>query len=256
MAVKFSIITAVYNAESCLERAINSVISQQGADFEFIVIDGGSKDNTVEIIKKYSEHISYWISERDRGIYDAWNKGVLKAKGEWILFLGADDLLLPDALHKYQVFIDTMAGPDTMYISSRIRMIDAKGNVTRVKGWPWEWPYFLREMTVAHPGSLHSRLLFEKYGLFNIDYKITGDYELLLRPKEELKTLFMDYITVDMSEGGASDSVAALKEHYKAATRTGGGMKAIIGANFLYILMKVTTKKFLRKWNINVYLKK
>lgn len=256
MPVKFSIITATYNAGSCLERAIKSVIAQQNTDYEFIVIDGGSKDNTVEIIKKYSDHISYWVSERDKGIYDAWNKGVLKAKGEWILFLGADDLLLPHALQKYQQFLDTRNEPDVLYVSSRIRMIDANGKVTRVKGWPWEWPYFLREMTVAHPGSLHSRLLFEKYGLFNINYKITGDYELLLRPREHLKTLFMDDITVDMSEGGASDSIAALKEHYKAATLTGGGRKAIIGANFLYILMKVSTKKFLRRWNINVYLKK
>lgn len=255
MAVKFSIITAVYNAESCLEQAIKSVIAQEG-DYEFIVIDGGSKDKTVEIIEKYSKYISYWVSEPDKGIYDAWNKGVLKANGEWILFLGADDTLLPGALHKYQVFIDNMSEPDTLYISSRIRMIDTKGNIIRIKGWPWEWPYFLREMTVAHPGSLHSRLLFEQYGLFNTQYKITGDYELLLRPKENLKTLFMDYITVNMSEGGASDSVGALKEHYKAATRTGGGKKAVIGANFVLILMKITVKKFLRKWNVNVYLKK
>ena len=88
----FSIITVTYNAERWLERTILSVLSQSYPNIEYIIIDGGSTDGTVDIIKKYEERIAYWVSEPDKGIYDAMNKGIQKATGEWINFMNAGDV--------------------------------------------------------------------------------------------------------------------------------------------------------------------
>lgn len=252
---KISIITASYNAEAFIERAIQSVFSQGYRDMEFLIIDGGSKDKTVEIIRKHANSISYWVSEPDNGIYDAWNKGLAKATGDWVMFLGCDDLLVPGALQDYSDFMDQLPG-DVQYISSKNQMVDADHKPIRVKGWPWKWPFFLKEMTVAHPGSLHAKQLFETYGKFNTNYKIVGDYEFLLRPKGQLKTAFMDKVTVVMQEGGASDSVAAIKEQYKAATLTGNypAGKALLNASVVFAKFKL--KKALRAAGINAYLRK
>lgn len=252
---KISIITASYNAEEFIERAIQSIVDQQYDNMEYLIIDGGSKDGTVEIIKKYADKINYWISEPDKGIYDAWNKGLAKATGDWIMFLGCDDLLVPGALQYYSDFINQLP-ENIQYISSKNQIVDIHNNPIRIKGWPWKWPFFLKEMTVAHPGSLHAKKLFEAYGNFNTNYKIVGDYEFLLRPKEQLKTAFMDRITVVMQEGGASDSVAAIKEQYKASTLTGNysTSKALLNASIVYAKFK--SKKALRAAGINAYLRK
>src|SRR2546426_834552 len=94
-----SIVIVVYNAGSTLKHAIESVLNQTYKNIELIIIDGGSNDNTLQIINNYSSQIGYFISEKDNGIYDAMNKGILAAKGDWILFLGADDILYrPDII--------------------------------------------------------------------------------------------------------------------------------------------------------------
>ena len=252
-----SIIIATYNADKFLEQCLYSIIPQVTDNIEIIIIDGDSKDDTVEIIKKHQEHISYWISEPDKGIYDAWNKGIENASGNWIMFIGADDQLVPDAIQAYnQILISNSDIENIDFISCKVEMIDENGNSIRIKGWPHTWPLFLREMTVAHPGALHSKKLFLKYGNYNIDYKIVGDYELLLRAKDSLKSLFVDKIIVKMREGGASDSVKAIKEHFRAATSTGGGAKYSASLNFLLVYSKFKIKKLGRKLNLNLYLRK
>lgn len=254
--MKFSIIIATYNAENFLDRAITSLISSL-AGHELIIIDGGSKDSTLDIIKRYQNDIAYWISEADKGIYDAWNKGVQKATGDWIMFLGADDRLLAGALDSYQTFIKNHPQKDELlYVSSRMRMVDQQNNPIRVKGWPWEWPKFLKEMTVAHPGSLHSKKLFEKYGPFDASFRSAGDFELLLRPKDKLPAAFMNEITVEMQEGGISDGLVGIKEHCIAAIKTGGvpPTQAYFHAGWVYA--KYNGKKLLRNFGINAYLKR
>jgi glycosyltransferase involved in cell wall biosynthesis len=254
---KISIVTAVYNGGKTLETLIKSVAVQKHSNFEFIIIDGGSSDNTVDIIKKYPDIVSYWMSERDQGIYDAWNKGIKIATGDWIMFIGADDVLLPNALMDYGAFISKLDDVNRIdFISSRLEMVDTEGNFLRVKGWKWEWPLFLKEVTIAHPGALHAKKLFAKYGIFNIDYKIVGDFELLIRAKESLATAFMDIKTVRMSEGGTSDSVSAIKEHFKAAVNTGGNSKISAFVNAINVYLKFKIKKGARKLGLNLYLKR
>ncbi|MFD2936746.1 glycosyltransferase family 2 protein [Spirosoma flavum] len=252
---KISIITAVYNGGKYIEGLMKSIVDQNYSNLELILIDGGSTDNSIEIIEQFNQHVFYWISEPDQGIYDAWNKGIDKATGDWIMFLGCDDILMPEALHKYGDYINGLSH-EVDYISSKMKMFDENMNFIRTKGWRWEWPRFLRDMTVAHPGSLHSRALFEKYGKFNIAYKIVGDYEFLLRPRNKLRTAYYDEITVIMREGGASDSWAAIREQYLASTQTGNYSLLHAAANMYYIGSKFYTKKYLRTLGINAYLKK
>ena len=257
MSVKFSIITAVFNAENLLGELLESILSQTFNDYEIILIDGDSKDNTVQVIKKYENNVAYWVSEPDKGIYDAWNKGVMQATGEWIMFLGADDKLLPDALESYAGFLDQYEGQDKpLYISSRMEILDLNKKLIRVKGWPWEWPFFLKEMTVAHPGSIHSRRLFDTYGLFDISYRSSGDYELLLRPRQMLRGAFLNKITVKMQEGGMSDSALGIEEHCRAAIHTGGCSPIAAYSNALWVYAKFKGKKMFRRMGINAYLKK
>lgn len=204
-----SIITATYNAENFLESSIQSIVNQTYQNFEYIIIDGGSTDRTVQIIEDHKTVISHWMSEPDNGIYDAWNKGLNKAEGEWIVFLGADDQLLPDSLETYVNFITSNQPGQFDYISSRVRRIRPDTSIEGIVGKPWKWKEFKFRMTTAHPGSFHSSRLFAKTGTYNTEYKIVADYEILLRFGKDLKAGYIDKITVNMSTGGRfADSVS------------------------------------------------
>lgn len=214
-----SIITAVYNAENYLPQCIQSVLSQSYKNFEYILIDGGSTDDTVNIIKRYQNQLAYWISEPDKGIYDAWNKGLAVAKGEWIAFVGADDLLYPDALQTYiEHIVSHSRRTELEFVSSRIKLVKADLSLVTYVGAPWAWDQFKLDMITWHVGCLHSKHLFETYGFFNSFYRTSGDYELLLRPKEKLVTSFVDKVTVQMRVGGISNKMLykAIKETYHA----------------------------------------
>lgn len=216
-----TVVTVVFNGVATLEQSILSVINQSYDNVEYIIIDGGSTDGTVDILRKYEHAIDYWVSEPDNGIYDAWNKAVHLASGEWIAFLGADDLYLDGALEAYVNLIAECQDIQLDYISSRV-ILSAGDRVLRIIGQKWNWKTFQRYMNVAHVGSLHSRSLFEKYGLYDTTYRICGDYELLLRPKEKLKAAYFSLTTVNMNIGGASDSSLALCEAERAKVVTGG----------------------------------
>lgn len=99
--LEISIVIATFNAAKTLERCLQSIVPQLTDATELVIVDGGSEDETLSIIKKYEQYVAYTVSEPDKGIYDAWNKGVKVAHGEWIMFIGADDILLPNALTLY-----------------------------------------------------------------------------------------------------------------------------------------------------------
>jgi len=231
-----TVITVVFNGAKTLEQTILSVINQSYKSVEFIIIDGESTDGTLSIIRKYEHAIDYWVSEPDKGIYDAWNKGVAKASGEWIAFLGADDIYLEGAIDAYVNFICGFAGRHLDYISSRANLI--KGTkVIRTVGQKWNWKSFKKYMNVAHVGSLHSRILFEKYGLYDATYKICGDYELLLRPRENLQVGFMNITTVNMSVDGISNSNLSVFDEV-ARIKIRHGLKTKFWANLDLIYSK------------------
>jgi glycosyltransferase involved in cell wall biosynthesis len=217
-----TVITVTYNAARMLEQTILSVINQDYPNVEFIIIDGGSNDGTLDILRKYEHAIDYWVSEPDKGIFDAWNKGVSLSSGDWVAFLGADDIYLDGALDAYAAAIARNDDTAPDYISSRVNLM--KGDkIVRVIGRRWNWRAFNKYMNVAHAGSLHHVRLFEKWSGFNLNYRICGDYELLLRPGADLRADYFDQPTVNMSIGGVSDANwRALLEMTRAKVHTGG----------------------------------
>lgn len=215
--MKISIIIATWNAAKTLNRCLGSIVPQLTNETELIIIDGGSNDNTNEIIDSYGNKVSVHITEPDKGIYDAWNKGVKNAKGDWVMFIGADDVLLPDALNSYlKVIYETSNICDFDYICAHNEFVDMKGKLLKVLGDMPEWSKMRRGMAAAHVASLHNRhSLFETIGGYNLDFKICADYELLLRKKDKLKALFIPDHIAKMTVGGMSFSTKAIVETYK-----------------------------------------
>ena len=200
---KLSIIIATYNSAKTLEKCLYSIESQKFKDIEVIVIDGLSSDKTVEIISQYPRLISYWHSKKDRGIYDAWNQGIDKARGEYICFIGSDDYFLNS---------DSVSKIISLTIEDQYDIITSQGvflsneRPPHIIGRKWNYKSIARRMTVCHPGLLHHRSIFEKHGKFDENLKIVGDYEFLLRLPKTIKTIHLNEATVCISDGGISRS--------------------------------------------------
>ncbi len=218
MSKLISIIIATYNAGKTLNRCLSSISSQLNDNCELLIIDGGSKDNTLEIIKSYGNKVTCLISEPDKGIYDAWNKGVMLASGDWLMFVGADDELLPGSIKTYLKYIlNTTAIEAYDYICAQNDYVDYKGKLIKKIGKEPSWENMRKYMAAAHVGSLHNKKsLFDEVGLYSLDYHICADYELLLRKKSNLTYKFLVGKTIArMQEGGMSMSRAAVIETFK-----------------------------------------
>lgn len=218
MELQISFVIATYNAAATLADCLDSIVSQLTSECELIVIDGGSDDATTQIIQSYSSHIAYTISERDKGIYDAWNKGVKVARGQWIAFIGADDILLPDAINEYMTLIkskDSLNAYD--YICAHVEFVDYAGNLLKILGKEPRWSLMRKRMCPAHVASLHNKKnLFDTIGLFDyINFHICADYELLLRKRDRLKYLMIPAHIAQMKVGGMSFTTKAIIETYK-----------------------------------------
>jgi len=184
--LKFSIITVVFNSDSTLEKTIKSIIEQEYKDIEYVIIDGGSTDGTVDIIKKYEKFISLWISEPDKGIYDAMNKGLEKATGDYVWFLNAgDEIYSPDTLS----FIDSNENDaDAFY--GEVEYIDEDGKKlgTRTLKKPPEnlsWRDLDKGMVVSHQSIIVKR---DKAVYYNLDYKYCSDIDWMIRTLKNCQT--------------------------------------------------------------------
>lgn len=241
---RITVITAVYNGERFLEQAIRSVLDQSFKDFEYIVIDGGSTDGTLDIIKRYEDRIERWISEPDSGIYDAWNKGVALARGEWIAFLGSDDAYYVNALKEYVGFIDGHTEENLDFISSCVDLVDTDMKKIEVLCEPWIWRKFRKRMKIAHVGSMHNRSLYERYGLYDTTYHITGDYEFLLRLGKGLKAGYLNASTAMMRTNGVShDILATFREAKRAKCTTSKRNNVLCTIDNIIDIGKVTIKR-------------
>jgi len=237
-----SIITAVFNGERFLEQTITSVLNQTYDRIEYIIVDGGSTDGTLDIIRNYQDHISCWISESDNGVYDAWNKGIDLANGQWISFIGSDDVFYNNAVENYIQYIFQTGTPDLDYISSKAKLVDDDLKVLRTIGKHWEWKKFQRYNNLAHVGSFHSKRLFDKYGRYDCQYEIAGDYEFLIRAGIHLKAAFMDKITVKMRYSGISNSRKALSETMHVKINSGGRNRALSFLEYCFGSIKFVLK--------------
>jgi len=219
-----TVVTAVFNGQPYLAGCLESVLRQDYSNIEHIVMDGGSRDGTLDVLRQYDDRIAYWKSEPDKGVYEAWNKALEEARGEWICFLGVDDELLPGAVSAYMALAAN--NPQAEYLSSRVRWVHPSG-YERTMGAPWTWRAFSRFMCIAHVGSMHRRSLFERLGIYDTSYRSAADYELLLRARGQLNAAYMPVTTVMMRAGGVSDGGAALVEAKCAKITSGGRNEAL-----------------------------
>lgn len=209
---KISIISVTYNAVINIEKMIDSIIHQNNlSSFELIIIDGGSKDGTVDIIKRYQQYIDYWISEPDKGIYNAMNKGIEKATGDYVYFLGADDYLNDGALDKVLQYLDGK----TDIICGKVYLIDKLLKIKKISGKFLSKQEILNGQMAPHQGMFMKRKLALKYK-FNEEYRIASDYELFLRAiLDGAKVKFIDLIIANYSiQGVSSTNIEKLKNEY------------------------------------------
>ena len=206
-----SIITITYNDLEGLEKTIKSVKDQVFTDFEYIVIDGGSSDGSADYIKKNEADIDYWVSESDKGIAGAFNKGIIQAKGEWVLFLNSGDKLVSSTILA-EIAPVLKRSPSLNLIYGKINLVNERGEKISVFGRAFNLKSFKREMTIPHQAAFHNRKIFEEVGLYDLSYKYCMDYELLLRLKNtDFK--FVNLIIANMLAGGVSQE--SPKEVYK-----------------------------------------
>jgi len=206
-----SIITINKNNAVGLKKTIQSVICQTYTDFEYIIIDGVSEDGSVEIIRKYIDNINYWISEPDTGIYNAMNKGILKAQGEYCLFLNSGDWLVsPETIDN--VFREISGNPSDIFYSDRINC-----NNTIVR-YPNKLTIdFLLNTSISHQNTLIKRSLFLEHGLYNEELRISSDKEFFLSEFWKYKSVFYHIDTniafFDIHGIGSQKSKARFAEH-------------------------------------------
>lgn len=255
MTPLLSIITATYNSEKTLDATIKSILGQNHTDFEYIIIDGKSEDDTLNIIKKYEplfkeKNICYkWISEKDSGIYNAWNKGLKLVSGSWIAFLGSDDIYLDNALEKYANTI--LKNKNIDLIHSKVKILKGASFIRKINK-KWSWNQFKKNMNIAHAGAFHNINYFKKHGIYNENYIIAGDYELLLRAKDKLEVIYIDEFTVIMQEGGISSKMflKSFREAERAKLNTAGISLINVKRDTLNILFRYFGGKILRKMKL------
>ena len=242
--MKVSIITVVYNNHKTIANAIQSVLNQDYPDIEYIVVDGDSTDGTLEIIQQYRHQIAKLISESDRGMYDAMNKGIQCATGDIIGMLNSDDFYpdtttLSTVVREFQrhpvdiVFGDLVfVRPDNL--DRIIRYYSCANFHPRQFAWGW---------MPAHPTVFVKRDLYQKYGLFKIDYQIASDYELMVRflAKHRAAYRYIPKVLVKMRTGGISTKNLASnwilnREIVRGCAENG------ISTNMLRLLLKYPTK--------------
>ncbi|MDC0470437.1 glycosyltransferase [Candidatus Pseudothioglobus singularis] len=203
-----SIITVVYNNVEHIRNSIESVVSQNYPYIEYIVVDGGSADGTIDIIKEYKDNISVFISEEDNGIYDALNKGIFHASGDVISILHSDDIFC-DAY----VVSDTIKKMDKQKaefcFSDMVIVDNSSGEVLRyyMANYFKRWMFRIGWMP-PHPTCFINKSLFDEFGMYSTEYKIAGDFDFFVRIfyGKSIRWAYLNRITVRMSHGGISNS--------------------------------------------------
>lgn len=195
----FSIIIVVYNGAKTIASAIESVLAQIFTNFELVIIDGGSRDNTTSIIKSYGNKIHFFSSEPDHGIYDAMNKGIAAAKGEFLYFLGSDDTLFNENVLQQVADSINRHPADLIY-----------GNVLMsVSGHRYDGAFsFAKLLTknISHQAIFYKRTIFQQLGGYNLEYKLHADWDFNLKcfTSPTIQTQFIDVLVARFTEGNTS----------------------------------------------------
>lgn len=246
---KISIVTASFNSEKTIADTLESVLNQVYKNIEYLIIDGGSTDKTIQIIKSFEDRFNgrlSWISEPDGGIYDAWNKALKLFTGDWISFVGSDDILLDNAISDYVSAMNTDS--QLNFISSNVLLVKQNLEPIRLIGKPWSKK--IRSYNcIAHVGCQHHKSLFAHTGTFNSDYRIVGDYDFLLRCEDIIRPHYMSITTAKVREAGISgrNILRVAKEVLKTKITNKSQPTFICYIRYMIMLLKY----FIRKNVIN-----
>lgn len=215
MNPEFSIITVSYNSEKTIERTIKSILSQSFKNYEYIIIDGGSKDKTNEIIESYKASFNgnlTHISEPDKGIYDGMNKGIALTKGKMIGLLNSDDYYFENTL---SIVNDAYLATDKKTVISGELIFKSEKGEQLLRTSEDRFLQKTRQYKngVRHPATFVPKVIYDRVGLFNLDYKIASDAELMFRiHKANFDFKFINEPLIIMSDGGASNSKGIFKQ--------------------------------------------
>lgn len=207
--MKISIITVVYNNEDTISEAIESVLGQTYKNIEYVIIDGGSKDNTVNCINRYKDQLGYFVTEKDNGIYDAMNKGIKACTGDVIGILNSDDLyenfnVIASVMEEFNTDseLDILYG-NLVYVKSN----DTKKVVRNWKSKSYYQLFFEQANVPPHPSLFARSKVYNETGLFDLQYKLAADYELMLRmfKKHHFKSKYINKLIIKMRLGGATN---------------------------------------------------
>ena len=229
---KFSIITVTYNAGNVLEDTIQSVVSQTYRHVEYILVDGGSKDNTLDIADRYREHINKIVSEPDKGLYDAMNKGIRLATGEYICFLNAgDELHENETLQRMVVTLKGKEIPDVIYGETAI--VDEEGHFLHMRRLSaperLHWKSFKEGMLVCHQAFFARRELALKHP-YDLQYRFSADFDWCIRIMKDAKYLhntrltLIDYLNEGMT---TQNHKASLKERFRIMVKHYGWISTL-----------------------------
>jgi len=243
---KLSLITACYNSELTITDTLRSVSDQTYSNIEHIVIDGGSNDSTMSLVSKHGERVVKTISEKDKGIYDAYNKGLRLASGEIVGFINSDDFYASDTVlaKVMSVFED----PSIDACHANLCYVDSNdtSKIERVwRSWNYRDVDFERGYLPAHPTIFLRRELYDKHGHFSLDFGMVGDVDLVLRMfyRKDINSIHVDETWVHMRAGGATD-VGGLKGilNQSRAIRKVQRNNGIHSSLIIYSLIKIFSR--------------
>ena len=241
--MKISLITVCYNAEKTIEKTIQSVLEQDYNDLEFIVIDGLSKDGTMEIVKKYSNKISIVKSEKDKGMYDGINKGIALATGDIIGILNADDVFASDTILS-KIAFEFKNKPNIDVLFGDIAFVNEQGSQIRYySSAKWHPGRFIWGFMPAHPTFYCKRNKFIEFGGYRTDFDIAADYELLIRYLKinNLSYTYLPLLMVKMNLGGKST------KNFLSTLKINQEIKKACQLNGLYTNYVMLYSKYFRK---------
>jgi len=204
-----TVVTAVRNGEKTLEETILSVINQTYANVEYIVIDGASADGTLDIIRKYEDKIDYWMSEPDKGIYDAMNKGIALSCGDYIALLNSDDWY---ELNACELIVNKINEVNADVYYAMMRVLNEKKEVLFIYGYT---DRVLYRYMIAHPTCFIKKEIYKLYQ-YDTKYKSSADYDFIIRLKKNNSNfVFIEHIIANFRSGGISYSISAQIETSK-----------------------------------------
>lgn len=227
-----TIVTVVFNAAKTIKKTIESVANQEGLLIQYIVIDGGSTDGTLEILRNYGQSIDYLISEKDAGIYDAMNKGIAQATGKLVGIINSDDWYAPGALkNAYELFLKN---PNAVIHGDMVLVSESEEDLYSLPApdHPSVHGQF-KKMTVNHPATFVPRHLYEKYGAFDLSYQLSADYELMIRLLSRgVPFVPLHEVTSYFRLGGQSGGVKTYNENFAIQRKYG---RSLLGASWWFI---------------------